>query len=621
MTDPSAGPRPRRVAMVTVHTSPLAQPGTGDAGGMNVYVLEVARQLARLGTEVDIFTRARRARPSADVVEVEPGVVVRHVAAGPYEGLSKEDLPGQLCAFAAGMMRVAAHAPPGHYDLVHSHYWLSGQVGWLAADRWGVPLVHTMHTMARVKNLHLADGDEPEPRGREIGEAQVVEAADRLVANTEREAAELVDLYDADPARVAVVQPGVDLVTFSPGSTGRGPRGRSGCPPTRCSCSSSAASSRSRRPTSSSAPRPSSCGAGPTCATGSSSASSAEPAAPAVRNPMGLEDLAQRLGIGDRRALRAAGRPPDARRLVPRGRRRRGPVAQRVLRARRRRGAGLRHTGRRGERRRPAHRRRDAGGLLVDGHDTADWATALGRVALEPGTRAALSRRASEHAAGLRMGTHGRAAARGLPRGAGPPEGRVHRRRRADRRRPAGGHPVSAADLVALVRDVLDETGLEWEPGARDDEFVVSLPGEKKLRTVVSLVCGENALSVSAFVIRNPDENHGEVYRFLLQPQPAPARPRLRRRPLGRRLRHRTGAGRRGRRRSTSTSCSASCSSAVDEPFNELLVMGFLTSMRKEWEWRVSRGESLRNLEAFRHILERPGDPPRRDRDLTRLAT
>ena len=216
MTAPTL-PRPGRVAMVTVHTSPLAQPGTGDAGGMNVYVLEVARQLAHRGIAVDLFTRTTSAA-QREVVEVEPGVVVRHVAAGPYEGLSKEDLPGQLCAFAAGMMRVAAHAPAGYYDLVHSHYWLSGQVGWLAADRLGVPLVHTMHTMARVKNLHLADGDEPEPLGREIGEAQVVDAADRLVANTHREARELVDLYDADPVRVSVAEPGVDLATFTPGS-------------------------------------------------------------------------------------------------------------------------------------------------------------------------------------------------------------------------------------------------------------------------------------------------------------------------------------------------------------------------------------------------------------------
>ena len=209
--------RPRyRVAMVSVHTSPLAQPGTGDAGGMNVYVLEAARRLARHGVAVDIFTR-RTTAADAPIVEVEPGVIVRHIAAGPYEGLDKEDLPGQLCAFAAGMMRVAAHAPEGHYDLVHSHYWLSGQVGWLAADRWDVPLVHTMHTMARVKNLHRAEGDTEEPRGREIGEAQVVDAADRLVANTTDEARELLDLYGADPERVDVVSPGVDLDVFRPG--------------------------------------------------------------------------------------------------------------------------------------------------------------------------------------------------------------------------------------------------------------------------------------------------------------------------------------------------------------------------------------------------------------------
>lgn len=206
----------RRVAMVSVHTSPLAQPGTGDAGGMNVYVIETAKRLARRGIDVDIFTRQTTAS-DAPILEVEPGVVVRHVAAGPYEGLNKEDLPGQLCAFAAGMMRVAAHAPEGHYDLVHSHYWLSGQVGWLAADRWDVPLVHTMHTMARVKNLHRAEGDAEEPRGREIGEAQVVEAADRLVANTADEGRELIDLYGADPERVDIVPPGVDLDVFHPG--------------------------------------------------------------------------------------------------------------------------------------------------------------------------------------------------------------------------------------------------------------------------------------------------------------------------------------------------------------------------------------------------------------------
>ncbi len=206
----------RRIAMFSVHTSPLEQPGTGDAGGLNVYVAEVAKQLAARGREVEIFTRAATgALPPT--VELVPGVTVRHILAGPYEGLSKNDLPGQLCAFAAGVMRAGAAHPEGFFDLVHSHYWLSGQVGWLAADRWRTPLVHTMHTMARVKNAALAEGDSPEPHGREIGEAQVVEAADRLVANTADEARQLVQLYGADPARVSVVPPGVDLAAFTPG--------------------------------------------------------------------------------------------------------------------------------------------------------------------------------------------------------------------------------------------------------------------------------------------------------------------------------------------------------------------------------------------------------------------
>ncbi len=202
--------------MISVHTSPLDQPGTGDAGGLNVYVVEMARRLATRGIEVEIFTR-RTSAGLAEVAPLAPGVIVRHIDAGPYEGLSKEDLPGQLCAFVAGVMRHVAISPEGHYDLVHSHYWLSGQVGWLAADRWNVPLVHTMHTMAKVKNAALADGDRPEPTGREIGEEQVVRAASWLVANTDTEARQLVDLYDADPGRVRVVRPGVDLATFGPG--------------------------------------------------------------------------------------------------------------------------------------------------------------------------------------------------------------------------------------------------------------------------------------------------------------------------------------------------------------------------------------------------------------------
>lgn len=207
----------RRVAVLSVHTSPLAQPGTGDAGGMNVYVLQTALELARRGVEVEIFTRATS---SADppLVQVAPGVLVRNVVAGPFEGLDKHDLPTQLCAFTAGVLRAEATHEPGYYDIVHSHYWLSGQVGWLAADRWAVPLVHTAHTLAAVKNAALAEGDAPEPALRSVGEQQVVDEADRLIVNTELEAQQLVSLHHAERGRIDVVHPGVDLQVFTPGS-------------------------------------------------------------------------------------------------------------------------------------------------------------------------------------------------------------------------------------------------------------------------------------------------------------------------------------------------------------------------------------------------------------------
>ena len=208
---------PRRIATVSVHTSPLEQPGTGDAGGLNVYVVEVARRLAERGVEVDIFTRAV-SREQPQVAELAPGVLVRHLAAGPFEDLDKSDLPGQLCQFTFELLRTEAAHAPGRYDLVHGHYWLSGQVGAVAKERWGVPLVQSMHTLGRVKNAALATGDTPEPDIRLRGEAEVVACADRLVANTDDEASQLIGYYGADPARVTTINPGVDLSVFQPGS-------------------------------------------------------------------------------------------------------------------------------------------------------------------------------------------------------------------------------------------------------------------------------------------------------------------------------------------------------------------------------------------------------------------
>ena len=205
-----------QIALLSVHTSPLDQPGVGDAGGLNVYVVETAKRLAQQNIGVDIFTRRTSSYVKNESVLFD-GVKVKQITAGPFEGLTKQSLPSQLCALSAGVLREEALQKEGYYQLIHSHYWLSGQVGWVASERWNVPLVHSMHTMAKVKNSSLAIDDSPEPTEREIGEQQVVDAANQLVANTESEAQDLIHLYGADTNNVSVVNPGVDLDLFSPG--------------------------------------------------------------------------------------------------------------------------------------------------------------------------------------------------------------------------------------------------------------------------------------------------------------------------------------------------------------------------------------------------------------------
>jgi len=205
-----------KIATLMVHTSPLDQAGVGDAGGMNVYVVETAKKMAQAGVSVDIFTRANKPN-LPETVEIAEGVNVKHLVAGPFEGLSKEELPSQLGALTSAFMNHQKQLPSNYYSLLHSHYWISGQLGWMVSEATSIPLIHTMHTTAKVKNLNLAAGEKPEPHTRAIGEEQVVQAATGLIANTDAEAASLVSLYDACPDRVFVVAPGVDLQTFSPG--------------------------------------------------------------------------------------------------------------------------------------------------------------------------------------------------------------------------------------------------------------------------------------------------------------------------------------------------------------------------------------------------------------------
>jgi D-inositol-3-phosphate glycosyltransferase len=201
-----------RIAVLMVHTSPLEQPGIGDAGGMNIYVVESAQRMAAMGVSVDIFTR-RTHTSETDFIEISPGVRVRYFECG-HGSLTKEQLPAHIAGLSKEFLRIIKDEK---YDAIHSHYWISGKVAMPAAKALGIPLVHTMHTMARVKNLNLAEGESPEPMIRVQGETQVVAAANALVANTDAEAASLVSLYDACPDIVHVVSPGVDLYTFTPG--------------------------------------------------------------------------------------------------------------------------------------------------------------------------------------------------------------------------------------------------------------------------------------------------------------------------------------------------------------------------------------------------------------------
>jgi D-inositol-3-phosphate glycosyltransferase len=199
----------RRVAMFSVHTSPLAQPGTGDGGGMNVYVRALASSLARAGVECDVYTRAERPTDPA-VVQVEPGFRVVHVEAGPRTAVTKHELPALVEPFVA---RAAKAMTDESYDVLHANYWLSGDVAHRLKHDLDLPLAATFHTLARVKAHAGIDDD---PASRVATEQQIIACSDLVLASTPDERDQLSSLYDVDRDRVEVVAPGVDHTTFSP---------------------------------------------------------------------------------------------------------------------------------------------------------------------------------------------------------------------------------------------------------------------------------------------------------------------------------------------------------------------------------------------------------------------
>ena len=213
----------RRLAVLSLHTSPLAQPGTGDGGGMNVYVREFSSALARAGVECDVFTRAS-SDDLAPVMDIEPGFRLHHIAAGPPAPLPKEALIDVVDEFADGVLK--SMTTPGirgggedlPYDAVHANYWLSGIAGHTIKHQLDLPLVSTFHTLDRVKAEDSPEEVEAHSRHiRAEAEASIIRCSDTVLASCSVEAAQITELYGADPSRIRIVAPGVDHAFFGPG--------------------------------------------------------------------------------------------------------------------------------------------------------------------------------------------------------------------------------------------------------------------------------------------------------------------------------------------------------------------------------------------------------------------
>src|SRR6266571_1726027 len=204
---------PLRVAVLSMHTCPLAPLGGWETGGMNVYVRELGRALAARGVAVDIFTR-RQATDVADVVEYAPGARVIHIDAGPHRHVDKYDVLDYLPDFACGVQRFRA-LTGASYDVIHSHYWLSGRLGLLFADRWGVPLVSTFHTLALLKNRVAETSAEREQAVRYEIERRTMAGSDRVVALTATDRQQTIRHYQTH-SPIDVIPGGVDLDRFSP---------------------------------------------------------------------------------------------------------------------------------------------------------------------------------------------------------------------------------------------------------------------------------------------------------------------------------------------------------------------------------------------------------------------
>ena len=205
-----------RIAMLSYHTCPLATLGGKDTGGMNVYVRDLTRELGRMGIHVDVFTRSQDEHVPHVVHELGFGNRVVHVPSGPETPKAKSELANYIPDFVEGIKQFAIEKGI-HYDVIHSHYWMSGLAAEALSDAWGgTPIVHMFHTLGEMKNRVARSESERAGVDRLKGERQVLRRADRIIAATIAEITQLRFLYRAESRKLVIVPPGVDTSHFYP---------------------------------------------------------------------------------------------------------------------------------------------------------------------------------------------------------------------------------------------------------------------------------------------------------------------------------------------------------------------------------------------------------------------
>ena len=615
--------------VLSLHTSPAAQPGAGDAGGMNVYVSHTVAMLVRAGHTVDVLT----CDPTQHGPSVLPsGVTVHHV---PTTARTKDEMGAQAEDSARALLaddRLGALLRGA--DLLWAHYWVSGLTAChlrallRAEGTHTPPLAVTFHTLGAVKDRDL--GEDREPQARLEAEARIAAEADLILANSPSEAADAQHLLHDSTSRIAVTPPGIDTATFRPGSMQDARRalgeedtdllvlcvGRMQHIKGTDVLIDALSELVRTEPALAGRVRAVFLGdaSGEADPSGLREAATASAAAPLIefRPPVPADQVAQWYRAAD--LVVVPSRSESFGLVAAEAQAAGAPVLATAV-------GGLTHVVRHG-----------CGGILVDGDDPVVWAQALTGLLLDPALRARLGATAAADAADLGWDRAERGMLTALeavvtapvpeagttpvsePASASAPAPEAASAPASASEAGAGdaGMPSASDPVIGLIRSWAAENEVEVESVA-PDQIVVVLPGEKKLKTNVSIRAGRHSVDFQAFVVRRPDENRERFFQWMLQQNGrlgglsfsvdgyddvylnASLPPTAFVQEDGR---VQDGA------EDVLDSYLGRFLTIADSSFNELLTLGFLTSMKREWAWRLARGESTRNLEAFRHLVD-----------------